>query len=96
MVAYVIFTREGPVKDEAEMAEYKRKNREHPRNPNMKPLCVYGSLTPLEGDGPDGVVVLEFPTVDDAKAWYDSPGYQDSMQHRRRGADYRAFIVEGL
>jgi uncharacterized protein (DUF1330 family) len=39
---------------------------------------------------------LQFPTVEDAKAWYHSPGYQAAAVHRRKGADYRAVIVEGF
>jgi uncharacterized protein (DUF1330 family) len=50
----------------------------------------------LEGESPDGVVVLQFPTVEDAKAWYHSPAYQAAVPHRQKGADYRAFIVQGL
>jgi uncharacterized protein (DUF1330 family) len=31
-----------------------------------------------------------------AKAWYDSPAYQDAKQHRLRGADFRILLTEGL
>lgn len=44
----------------------------------------------------DGAVVLEFPTVADARAWYESPLYQQALPHRLKGAEYRVFIVEGL
>ena len=50
----------------------------------------------LEGEAPDGVVMLEFPTVEDAKAWYFSPGYQAAAQHRKKGANYRVILVEGV
>ena len=50
----------------------------------------------LEGEAPDGVVMLEFPTVEDAKAWYFSPGYQAAAQHRKKGAHYRVILVEGI
>jgi uncharacterized protein (DUF1330 family) len=40
--------------------------------------------------------MLKFPTVEDAKAWYNSPAYQAAIPHRKSGADYRAFIVQGL
>jgi Domain of unknown function (DUF1330) len=29
-----------------------------------------------------------------AKAWYDSPEYQDAKQHRLRGADFRIILTE--
>ncbi len=96
MPAYMIFFREGPVRDAAELAEYQRLNREHGGPASMEPLVVYGSMEALEGPAPDGVVLLRFPTVEDARAWYDSPGYQEALPHRLRAADYRALIVEGL
>jgi uncharacterized protein (DUF1330 family) len=39
---------------------------------------------------------VEFPTVADAKAWYDSPAYREVRQHRFLGADYRAVILDGI
>ena len=50
----------------------------------------------LEGPELEGVVILEFPTVEEAREWYDSPAYRQAREHRFRGADYRAFIVDGL
>ena len=96
MTAYMIFLREGPVRDAAELAEYQRLNRERGGPSSMEPLVVYGGIETLEGPAPDGVVLLRFPTVEDARAWYDSPGYQAALPHRLRAADYRAVIVEGL
>jgi uncharacterized protein (DUF1330 family) len=34
------------------------------------------------------------PSVEEARAWYDSPAYQEAAQHRFRGAVYRGLIVE--
>jgi uncharacterized protein (DUF1330 family) len=50
----------------------------------------------LEGPAVDGAVVVRFPTMAEAKAAYDSPLYQEALQHRLRGAKYRVFIVEGI
>lgn len=96
MPAYMIFMREEPVRDPAAMAEYMRLNRENTGDFALKPLVVYGATEAVEGKAPDGVIVLEFPSVDHAKAWYGSPGYQAALPHRMKAADYRAFIVEGL
>ena len=96
MVAYVIVTRESPIRDPAEMAEYRRLGRQNKGDFKLKPLVVYGAIETLEGEAPDGVVLLEFPTVEDARAWYYSPGYQAAMPHRAKAADYRAIIVEGV
>ncbi|HKR89339.1 MAG TPA: DUF1330 domain-containing protein [Phenylobacterium sp.] len=96
MVAYVIVIREEPVHTPEQMAEYARKGANIPRDPKMKALAINGALTALEGDPPNGVVMLEFPTVEDAKAWYYSDAYQDACQHRRAAAKYRTVIVEGV
>jgi uncharacterized protein (DUF1330 family) len=98
MPAYMIFIRDEPVRDAAEMAEYQRKNREQTggRAYDMKPLVVYGDTVAVEGAAPDGVIMLEFPSVEEAQAWYNSPGYQAALPHRLNAADYRAFIVQGV
>ena len=95
MPAYVVLFRESPVRDPEAMAEYHRIGQEKGPPPTLKPLVVYGAMTPIEGTPPDGVVVLEFPTVEDAKTWYYGP-YQEAAQHRLRAADYRGVIVEGF
>ena len=96
MSAYVVMFRESPVRDQAEMDEYRRKGRENPFDPKMKPLVVYGAQESIEGEPPDAVIVLEFPTVEDARTWYNSPGYQAAVPHRLKAADYRSVIVEGF
>ncbi len=99
MPAYMIFIREEPVRDAAAIQEYSRLNRENtPKFAEfkLKPLVVYGAVEAVEGPAPDGVIVLEFPSVEHAKGWYNSPAYQEALPHRLRGADYRAIIVEGL
>jgi uncharacterized protein (DUF1330 family) len=96
VTAYVIFIRESPVRDPAEMDAYQKQNRQGPRDPNLKPLALYGAMEALEGKLPDGIVLLQFPSVADAKAWYHSPNYQAAVPHRLKAADYRGIIVEGL
>jgi uncharacterized protein (DUF1330 family) len=96
MPAYVLFLRESEIRDQSEMDVYQRMVRETPLDPKLTALVAYGAMQALEGGLPDGVVLLQFPTVEDAKAWYDSPGYQGAIPHRKKGADYRAFIVQGL
>jgi uncharacterized protein (DUF1330 family) len=96
MPAYVLCIREKAVRDLTAMATYSRLNREAPRDPKLTPLVVYGATEALEGEAPDGMVLLQFPTVEDAKAWYNSPQYQAAIPHRQIGADYRVMIVQGL
>ena len=96
MTVYMLFIREEPVRDATALTEYQRINGENRGDFKLKPLAVYGAMEALEGKAPDGMVLLEFPTVADAKAWYNSPGYQAAIPHRRKAADYRAIIVQGL
>ena len=42
------------------------------------------------------MVVLEFPTVEAAKAWYHSPAYQAVIGERLAASSGRAVIVEGV
>jgi len=97
MAAYILFIRDEPVHDAAAMAEYQRLNRERGSGGfDVKRLAFYGATEALEGPAADGVVVLEFPTVEEARGWYHSPGYQEAVQHRLKAASYRVMIVEGV
>jgi len=62
----------------------------------FKPLAVYGPIETLEGETSEGVVLLEFEDMDAAKAWYNSPAYQEALPHRKRSADYRVLFFQGL
>ena len=95
MVAYVVFTRE-KMRNPGEYERYREKARPAAKGHPLKPLALYGKYEMLEGPAIEGAVVLEFPTTEAAKTYYNSPAYQDAVKHRFLGADYRAFIVDGL
>lgn len=94
MAAYAIFIRES-THDQAEMDAYTPKAAASMAGHPMKVLVAYGRQEILEGPSVEGVVVVEFPTVEHAKTWYESPAYREAREHRFRGAEYRAVIVEG-
>lgn len=96
MATYMIFIREGAVVDADAMAKYQSGNRGGPPPEGMKALAVYGDLEAVEGEAPDGVVILQFPDKEAAKAWYYSDDYQARAKFRQQAAPYRAMIVEGL
>jgi uncharacterized protein (DUF1330 family) len=55
-----------------------------------------GAMTPLEGTPPgQRTVIIEFPSVEAAKAFYHSPEYQQLAPQRHTASDGPAFIVEG-
>ena len=95
MPAYMVFTRER-MRDEREYEIYKQKNRIAMQGHPIKKDVLYGKYKVLEGAEVQGVVILEFPTVADAEAYYDSPAYREAREHRFKGADYRVLIVEGV
>jgi uncharacterized protein (DUF1330 family) len=95
MPAYAIFIRES-TKDPAEMAAYTRAAGPTLTGHPARVLAAYGRQDVLEGPPPEGVVVVEFPTVEAAREWYDSPAYRAAREHRFRGAEYRAVVIEGV
>lgn len=95
MPAYVVFMREKTL-DQSELEAYWAKVKETIDGRPLKVLAAYGRHLTLEGPDVEGVVIAEFPTLDEARAWYESPAYQAAAQHRHRGAVYRGLIVEGV
>jgi uncharacterized protein (DUF1330 family) len=95
MTAYIVFTRER-MRDPAEFETYSKAAGGTLAGHEAKPLAFYGRNETLEGAPIEGAVVVEFPTLETAKAWYDSPAYREARAHRFASADYRVFITEGL
>jgi uncharacterized protein (DUF1330 family) len=55
-----------------------------------------GGPRTVEGDwAPSRIVVLEFPSSEAARAWYDSPEYQEILPLRQGAAESRAILVDG-
>jgi uncharacterized protein (DUF1330 family) len=56
-----------------------------------------GDVDVLEGATPRGrTVVLEFPTMEAARGWYDSDGYRAARALRENAATASAYIVDGV
>jgi uncharacterized protein (DUF1330 family) len=56
-----------------------------------------GAHTALEGSWrPNRIVLLEFPDVDAAKRFYDSPEYREARALRANAAKGNFVVVEGL
>ena len=95
MAAYAIFIRE-LTRNPAELQVYAGKAGETLSGHPVKVLAAYGMQEVLEGPQAEGVVILEFVSMEAAKAWYESPAYREAREHRFLGADYRAILVEGV
>ena len=60
-------------------------------------LAVDTAPKVLEGNWHgDQTVVLEFESVDAARAWYESEGYQKAAKLRQAAADCNAVILSGF
>jgi uncharacterized protein (DUF1330 family) len=55
-----------------------------------------GKIQSLEGDAPNGIVVIAFDSPEQARAWYDSPAYEAIKPIRQSAVKGRMFIVEGI
>ena len=95
MSAYVIFIRR-QTHTPSELEIYSQKA---PATLAGKPVTIhalYGRHEVIEGEPIEGAAILEFPSMEGAKAWYESPAYREARQHRLRGAEYMGIIVEGF
>jgi uncharacterized protein (DUF1330 family) len=56
-----------------------------------------GAVEALEGAWlPTRLVVIEFPSVAQAKTWYDSPEYTEARRVRQEAANFKMIVVEGV
>ncbi len=56
-----------------------------------------GAVDVVAGAPPTGrVVVLEFPSMVQAKAWHESPAYQKIVPIRNASSTSRVYIAEGV
>ncbi len=56
-----------------------------------------GRTHTMEGDwAPQRFVLVEFPSLEQAKAWWDSPEYREARDLRWATADSQLIIAEGV
>jgi uncharacterized protein (DUF1330 family) len=55
-----------------------------------------GKSMSIEGEPPKRFVVIQFDSVEKAKAWEDSPAYDAIKPIRHSSAKSRVFIIEGV
>ena len=56
-----------------------------------------GAVEPKEGGWmPKRVVLLEFPSMEQARKWYDSPEYKPLLAMRLKAADAKLIFVQGI
>ena len=95
MVAYVVVFRERTI-DRSHIADYIARATAISDEHKLVILAQNGRQDVREGDTPEGVTILEFPTYEAAQLWYDDPRYQEALAFRHKAGEYRCVIVEGV
>ena len=95
MAAYVI-AYAGNVRDAAAIAEYRRGNTDAVAAHGGRFLARGGAVEVLEGPWPhERCVVMEFPDVAAARAWYHSEQYAPLKALRQSVSDTQIILAEG-
>ena len=47
------------------------------------------------GPPPEWIFIIEFPTADAARGWYQSDDYQEALKGRLSASHGRVFLIEG-
>ena len=83
------------IHDTDEYAKYGARNNELMPAAGGKFLVRGGKSEYLEGEGHTRHVVIEFPSYEEALAFYNSPEYQENMKIRQANSDGNIVVVEG-
>jgi uncharacterized protein (DUF1330 family) len=95
MPAYIIV--EVDVHDPVQYEDYKKMSYESLQPYEGKFIVRGGAAVNMEGDWqPKRIVVIEFPMVEKAKAWWASEEYAPGKALRQRTATSRMILVEGV
>src|SRR5712691_13313132 len=96
MAAYVIgelFS----VTDPSGFEEYRRRVPTTIEHYGGRFIARRGRLEPLDGDwNPKGLVVIEFPSMEHARRWYESAEYLELKTLRLRSAKISLVLTEGV
>jgi uncharacterized protein (DUF1330 family) len=95
MAAYVIS--EVEVLDPALMMEYRSLAQATIAKYGGRYVVRGGAIESVEGDwAPKHIVIVEFPTMEQAREWYHSTEYAEALKVRQRALNRRLIFVEGV
>src|ERR1700733_14629395 len=95
MAAYIVITKTR-TRNPSELALYSQQAPTFMAGHAATFLARFGACEVKEGAAIESAAIIAFPTFAEAKAWYESPAYQQASQHRFQGGDYNIVIVEGV
>jgi uncharacterized protein (DUF1330 family) len=96
--AFVIVQRTATTGSESIQAEYAKLAREILPKYGARYLARSQRNVLLEGNDPAPccIAILQFPSMDAVRRWYDSPENQSAAKVRQSGAKFEIVAVEGL
>ena len=96
--AFVIVERTATTGPESVQQDYAKLAREILPKYGARYLARSQQNVLLEGEGatPCCMALLEFPSMDAVRRWYDSPENKEAAKVRQSGARFRLVAVEGL
>ncbi|MFA5099256.1 MAG: DUF1330 domain-containing protein [Candidatus Omnitrophota bacterium] len=95
MAAYVII--DVDVKDQEQYSKYMKAGQPTIPAYRGKPLVRGGKVHVWEGSWqPKRMIVLEFKSVEDAQAWWNSSEYGEAKKLREHAAQANVICVEGF
>jgi uncharacterized protein (DUF1330 family) len=95
MSAYAIFYVK-EVHDLSALEQYKRRVRPTLEEFGGVIRVLRTEFAVLEGEPLQSIAMIEFASIETARAWYRSPGYQEALQFRVAGSTAHAVICAGL
>ena len=96
--AFVIVERTATTGPESIQEDYGKLARDILPKYGARYLARSQSNVLLEGEGavPCCMAILEFPSMDAVKRWYDSPENRSAAKVRQGGAKFRLVAIQGL
>jgi uncharacterized protein (DUF1330 family) len=96
--AFVIVERTATTGEESIQQDYAKLARDILPKYAARYLARSQHNTLLEGDGatPCCMAILQFPSMEAVRRWYDSPENQSAAKVRQSGAKFRIIAIEGL
>ncbi|GAA4071857.1 DUF1330 domain-containing protein [Streptomyces hundungensis] len=96
MTAYAIGNLRPPARPHEEVFTYMERIQ-----PTLDPfdgrfLVHNAPLEVREGEWPEALVIIGFPTIENARAWYDSPAYQALIPLRADHIPGDVVLVDGV
>ena len=96
MAVYVIIDIAVRPPSAADYAQYVEKVRPIVEQHGGRYLARGGAITTLSGAwNPERIIVIEFPSADHVRRWWNSPEYRAIVGLRENSTTARAILVEG-